>query len=188
MIFHSKLRVLQPSSSSPAQSAAASAIDDIPSPRSPVAPSTHVSSIVPFRLKDAVVRRPPVAITNGPLTIFGPPATPEAGPVAIASAPDLIPFTTPDKDAEDGLDYDELEEGQELSKLQIHYRASKVLAEISNREADSSSPASSKVSKSIPPLNLSKLAEKGVRVRQASAQLSRPNKLLGQENEMQAIC
>lgn len=179
-----RLPVLQ-TSSPDEQPAAPSAVDAIPSPRSPVAPSTYVPTIVPFRLKDTAVRRPAAAITNGPMTVFGPPISPDAGPAAIASAPDFTPFTTPSKAADAGLDYDELEDGEEMFKLQQNYKASKALANISNRDGNNDSlTAKTRVS----PLDLSKMAEKGVQIRQASAQLSRPNKLLGQENEAQAIC
>ena len=167
--------------SSPSQPAATSANDnEVPSPRSPVASPTHVPSIAPFRLKDAAVRPPSVAISNGQLAVFGPPATSEAGPAAIASTPDFIPFATPSKDAENGLDYDDLEGTEELSKLQHHYRASKALADISNRGGDSGSLIPSK---RVPALDLGHMVQEDMQVREASAQLNRPNKPLGPENE-----
>ena len=180
---HPDLRVLQ--AASPLQDADTSSTDTVSSSRSPVASPKQALSVAPFRLKDAAVRRPSVGISNGQMSVFGPPATPEAGPAAIASAPDLLPFSTPDKDAEEGLDYDELDEGQEMCKLQRHYRASTALADISNRE---SADGNLTAKRRVPPLDLSGITQKVVQIRKASAQLSRPHKSLIQENEAKAIC
>ncbi|KAL3135380.1 hypothetical protein ABBQ32_007566 [Trebouxia sp. C0010 RCD-2024] len=146
--------------SSPAKPAATSAIDDkIPSPRSPVASSTHVSPTAPFRL-DAAVRSPSVANSNGQLAIFEPPAAPEAAPAAIAFVPDLIPSTTPIEDAENSLNHDESEGNGDLPKLQHHHRASKALADMSNRGAGGGSLTTRKRVR-VPPLDLSRMVQKG---------------------------
>lgn len=91
-------------------------------------------------------------------------------------------FSTPEKGAEECLDYDEFDQADEMSKLQQNYRTSKTLAEIGNRDPDTDSFASS--TKEQVPLSLDQLTAKGVDIRQASAQLSRPHKPTGQENKM----
>ncbi|KAL3152824.1 hypothetical protein ABBQ38_012405 [Trebouxia sp. C0009 RCD-2024] len=86
-------------------------------------------------------------------------------------------FSTPEKGAEECLDYDEFDQADEMSKLQQNYRTSKTLAEIGNRDPDTDSFASS--TKEQVPLSLDQLTAKGVDIRQASAQLSRPHKPTG---------
>lgn len=91
-------------------------------------------------------------------------------------------FSTPEKGAEECLDYDEFDQADEMNKLRQNYRTSKALAEIGNRDPDTVSLASG--TKEQVPLSLDQLTAKGVDIRQASAQLSQPHKLTGQENKM----
>lgn len=154
VLLHPGLLVLQ--TFSPSQPAGTYAIDDkIPSPRLPVASSSYVSSTTPI----VAVRCPSVAISNGQLAVFGPPVAKEAAAAAIASVPDLASLTEPTKDAENSVDYDDSRENEELPKLQHHRRASKALADMSNRGADGGSLA---IRKRVPPLDLSKMVQEDI--------------------------
>ena len=106
------------------------------------------------------------------------PESPAVVPAAPASFTPELTFPTPEKGAEDCLAYDDFDEADEMSKLQQNYRASKALADIGNRDSILGSDAKEQV-----PLSLEQMTAKGLDIRQASAQLSKPNKSTGQENK-----
>ncbi|KAL3156136.1 hypothetical protein ABBQ32_012431 [Trebouxia sp. C0010 RCD-2024] len=171
------------SSCSPSRStlSASSLSSNITSPRSPRVKTTHAHSVAPFKLQNNVVSRPSVASSNGQLAVFAP-ASPAVVPAAPARFTPEMTFSTPEKGAEECLDYDEFDQADEMNKLRQNYRTSKALAEIGNRDPDTVSLASG--TKEQVPLSLDQLTAKGVDIRQASAQLSQPHKLTGQENKM----
>ena len=74
------------------------------------------------------------------------------------------------------LNYDHLEESEQTATLYRDRKASQALSSLTNRFQDSSS-STSRPKVTVPPLNLNKLADKAMRTRQASTQLSRPDKL-----------
>ena len=74
------------------------------------------------------------------------------------------------------LKYDHLEESEETATLYRHHKASQALSTLTNRFQNSSSSTSSpKVTVLL--LYLDKFANKAMKTRQASTQLSRPDKL-----------
>ena len=72
-----------------------------------------------------------------------------------------LTLPSPEKGAEDCLDHDELAQADEMPKLQKKYRASKALADISNKDLDSGSlTLNTKVQ--VPRLRLDQMTAKGI--------------------------
>ncbi|KAL3152821.1 hypothetical protein ABBQ38_012402 [Trebouxia sp. C0009 RCD-2024] len=163
---------------------ASTSISAITSPRSPRFEGTHAHSLAPFRLRNAVVSRPSAASSNGLLAVFAP-TSPTIVPATPASFTPKLTLPTPEKSAEECLDYDELDQADEVHKLQKKYRASKALADLSNKDSDNVSLTSG--TKQVLHLRLDQMTAQGVSTRQASAQLSRPHKVSGLK-EIPAIC